>query len=196
MIDIGKLIQYIEPEAILYEILAPYKFSPATIRQVFESLISQPGKIFYSGTHKLVKDREAFILKKRNNISVESFTIHQEDSFIAYPLKMNVEVIKKEASFGIEKNSNILYADKNKVQYPLTIRRWHRGDWFIPFGMKGKKKISDYFTDQKYSLFDKEKAWLLCSGDDIVWIIGKRSDDRFKVDSSTTEVFKIQLTEN
>lgn len=196
MIDIRKLIQYIEPEAILYEILAPYKFNPATIRQVFESLVSQPGKIFYSETHKLVRDRGAFILKKRNNMSLESFTIHQEDSFVAYPLKMNVDVIKKEASFEIEKNSNILYLDKNKVQYPLTIRRWHQGDWFIPFGMKGKKKISDYFTDQKYSLFDKEEAWFLCSGDNIVWIIGKRSDDRFKVDSSTKEVLKIELVED
>lgn len=195
-IDLRKLIQYIEPEAVLYEILTPYKFNPATIRQIFESLISQPGKIFYSETHKLVRDRESFILKKRNNISVESFTIREEDSFITYPLKMNVEVIKKESPFEIEKNNNILYVDKNKVQYPLTIRRWRQGDWFIPFGMKGKKKISDYFTDQKYSLFDKEEAWLLCSGDDIVWIAGKRSDDRFKVDKSTTEVLKIQLDEN
>jgi tRNA(Ile)-lysidine synthase len=196
MIDIRKLVQYIEPEAVLYEILAPYKFSPATIRQVFESLISQPGKIFYSETHKLVRDRETFILKKRNNISVESFNIHREDSFIAYPLKMNIGVIKKGESFEIEKNSNILYVDKDKVQYPMTIRRWHQGDWFIPFGMKGKKKISDYFTDQKYSLFDKEEAWLLCSGDNIVWVIGKRPDDRFKVESSTKEVLKIQLVEN
>lgn len=195
-IDIRKLIQYIEPEAVLYEILTPYKFNPATIRQIFESLISQPGKIFYSETHKLVRDRESFILKKRNNISVESFTIREEDSSIAYPLKMNVEIIRKDVPFEIEKNNNILYVDKNKVQYPLTIRRWRQGDWFIPFGMKGKKKISDYFTDQKYSLFDKEEAWLLCSGDDIVWITGKRSDDRFKVDKSTTEVLKIQLVEN
>ncbi len=195
-IDIRKLIQYLEPEAVLYEILAPYKFNPATIRQIFESLISQPGKIFYSETHKLVRDRELFILKKRDNISVESFTIREEDSFIAYPLKMSIEVIKEGTPFEIEKNSNILYVDKKKVQYPLTIRRWHQGDWFIPFGMKGKKKISDYFTDQKYSLFDKEEAWLLCSGDDIVWIAGKRSDDRFKVDKSTTEVLKIQLVED
>lgn len=195
-IDIRKLIQYIEPEAVLYEILSPYKFNSATIRQVFESLISQPGKIFYSETHKLVRDRESFILKERNNISVESFTIRQEDSSISYPLKINVDTIKKDASFEIEKNSNILYVDKGKVQYPLTIRRWRQGDWFIPFGMKGKKKVSDYFTDQKYSLFDKEEAWLLCSGDDIVWIMGKRSDDRFKVDKSTFEVLKIQLTES
>lgn len=192
-IDIRKLVQYIEPEAVLFEILAPYKFNSATIRQIFESLISQPGKVFYSETYKLVRDRESFILKKRNNLSVESFMIHQDDSFISYPLKMNIETVRKDGPFEIEKNKDILYIDKDKIKYPLTIRRWHQGDWFIPFGMKGKKKISDYFTDQKYSLFDKEEAWLLCSGDDIIWIIGERSDERFKVSSTTSDVLKIQL---
>lgn len=192
-IDIRKLVQYIEPEAVLFEILAPYKFNSATIRQIFESLISQPGKVFYSETYKLVRDRESFILKKRNNLSVESFMIHQDDSFVSYPLKMNIESVKKDGTFEIEKDKDILYIDKDKIKYPLTIRRWHQGDWFVPFGMKGKKKISDYFTDQKYSLFDKEEAWLLCSGDDIIWIIGERSDERFKVSSTTSDVLKIQL---
>jgi tRNA(Ile)-lysidine synthase len=193
-IDIRKLVQYIEPAAILFEILSPYGFNSATIRQVFESLVSQPGKVFYTETHKLVRDRETFILKKRNNISIESFTIRQDDTFIAYPLKMNIEpIIKKGELFEGVKSKDILYIDKDKIKYPLTIRRWHRGDWFIPFGMKGRKKISDYFIDRKYSLFDKEEAWLLCSGEDIIWIIGERSDERFKVSSSTKEILKIQL---
>jgi len=192
-IDIRKLIQYIEPEAVLYEILSPYNFNSATIRQIFESLVSQPGKIFYSETHKLVRDREYYILKRINNLSLESFTISVEDTFVSYPLKMNIGSIKLGPSFELEKDKNILYADKEKLKFPLTIRRWHQGDWFVPFGMKGKKKVSDYFTDHKYSLFDKEEAWLLCSDDDIVWIIGERSDGRFKVTESTSEVIKIQL---
>lgn len=190
-IDIKKFVQYIEPEAVLYEILAPYGFNSSTIRQIFESLISQPGKVFYSDTHKLVRDRESYILKKINNLSVESFTIHPEDKIISYPLKMSVEEIILGANFEITKDKDTIYIDKDKISYPLSIRKWQQGDWFIPFGMKGKKKVSDYFTDRKYSLFDKEEAWLLCSGDDIVWVIGERSDERFKVDNSTKEVIKI-----
>lgn len=191
-IDIKRLVQYIEPEAVLYEILAPYGFNPSTIRQIFESLISQSGKVFYSDTYKLVRDRESYILKKINNLSVESFTIQEGDKIVSYPLKMTIEEIIPDEDFEIAKDKDILYVDKDKIGFPLSIRRWQQGDWFVPFGMKGKKKVSDYFTDRKYSLFDKEEAWLLCSGDNIVWIIGERSDDRFKVDNLTKKILKIK----
>ena len=195
-IDIKKLIQYIEPEAILHELLSPYKFNSATVSQIFESLISQPGKIFYSPTHKLIRDRDLFILKKKENLTVDSFVIHQDESVVAYPISMTIETIDKNESFVIEKNKNILYIDEQKITYPLIIRRWKQGDWFIPFGMKGKKKISDYFTDRKYNIFEKEEAWLLCSGDDIVWIIGERADDRFKIGTSTNKIIRMQVLDN
>ncbi|NDV96257.1 tRNA lysidine(34) synthetase TilS [Dysgonomonas sp. 521] len=192
-INIQTLVRYLEPEAILYELLSPYNFNTATVRQIFESLISQSGKVFYSETHKLVKDRELFLIKKRENLSLESFTIQQDETAISYPIPMAIETVKADESLTIEKDKNLLYLDKNKVTFPLTIRRWRRGDWFIPFGMKGKKKVSDYFTDRKYSLFEKEEAWLLCSGDNIIWVIGERSDERCKVDQSTKEVIRIQV---
>lgn len=195
-IDIKKLIQYIEPEAILYELLSPYKFNSATVSQIFESLISQPGKIFYSETHKLIRDRAHFVLKKREKLTVDSFTIHQDDSTIVYPVSMTIDMVEKNGDFAIEKNKNILYVDKDKINYPLIIRRWKQGDWFIPFGMKGKKKVSDYFTDQKYNIFEKEEAWLLCSGDDIVWIIGERSDERFKIETSTNKIIRMQVSDD
>ncbi len=194
-INIRTLIKYLEPEAILYELLAPYNFNTATVRQIFESIISQSGKIFYSDTHKLIKDREFFIIKKREKLSVDSFLIREEDRLMSYPLQLSIETIQIDNGFVIEKNKNILYLDKDKIKFPLTLRRWHQGDWFIPFGMKGKKKVSDYFTDQKFTLFEKEEAWLLCSENNIVWIVGERSDDRFKIDKSTTQILKIQITD-
>lgn len=194
-IDINKLIRYIEPEAILFEILFPFGFNSATIRQVFESLISQSGKIFYSETHKLVRDRDSYIIKERENLAVDSYTIHENDVTITFPVHISIQTILNNQDFVIEKNKNIIYLDKCKITYPLTIRRWRLGDWFVPFGMKGKKKISDYFTDEKYSIFDKEEAWLLCSGEDILWLIGERADDRFKIGTDTVEIVKIQLIE-
>ena len=74
----------------------------------------------------------------------------------------------------------------------MVLRKWRSGDWFIPFGMKGRKKLSDYFTDRKFSLKDKEDAWLLASGDDIVWIVGERNDDRFKISENTKQIISIE----
>lgn len=194
-INIVLLIQYIEPEAILYEILSPYGFNSATVRQIFESVISQSGKLFYSDTHELLKDRQYLVLKKKEGLSIDSFTIGEDMEQLSFPIQLKIEQTQVDGEFVIEANPNILYADLNKVKFPLTLRHWHQGDWFIPFGMKGKKKISDFFSDNKYSLFDKKEAWLLCSGDDIVWIVGKRSDNRFRIDNNTTQVLKITLEE-
>lgn len=192
-IDIGMLIQYAEPEAILYELLSPLGFNPTSIRQIFESIISQSGKIFHSPTHELLKDRGFFIIKKKESLVLESLTIHEEDTNVSHPIQLRFEKIAITKDFTIEKNPNILYVDAKKIKYPLTLRRWKIGDWFIPFGMKGKKKVSDFFTDQKMSLFDKENTWLLCSRDNIIWIVGKRPDNRYRVDSETTEVIRVSF---
>lgn len=190
-ISIGLLVQYVEPEAILFEILSPYGFNPATIQTVFESLLSQSGKTFHSATHELLKDRSFLILKKKEALTIDSFNINEGDRTITHPIHIRIEKTLINSDFAIERNTNILYLDAGKIIYPLTLRHWRQGDKFIPFGMKGKKKVSDYFSDHKFNLFDKDAAWLLCSGDDIVWIVGHRSDDRFKVDDKTTEVIKI-----
>ena len=76
---------------------------------------------------------------------------------------------------------------------PLKVTKWQEGDWFCPLGMTGKKKLSKYFKDEKMSLIDKEKTLILSSADDIVWIIGKRADDRFKITENTTNILKIEL---
>lgn len=190
-INISMLVQYLEPEAILFELLSPYGFNSATVRQIFESVISQSGKIFYSETHELLKDRGYLILKKKDNLKIERYNIHEDETTLSRPIHLKIERTPVNGDFSIEKNPDIIYIDADKLAYPLTLRKWRQGDWFMPFGMKGKKKVSDYFSDNKFSLFDKEAAWLLCSGDDIVWIIGHRSDERFKITDKTTEVVKI-----
>lgn len=190
-INIAALIQYMEPEAILFELLSPFGFNRATIHQILQSLVSQPGKVFYSETHELLKDRGYFILKKKNTLSVDSFSIKSEDKLLSHPIDLKIEEVQKTENFEIEKNHNIIYIDKGKLSYPLTLRKWRQGDKFVPFGMKGKKKVSDYFSDSKFSLFDKEKTWLLCSGNDIVWIVGHRADDRFRISTATSNIIKI-----
>lgn len=109
------------------------------------------------------------------------------------PVSLSIDIIDVGEKFNIDKNFSVLYLDYDKISTKLEIRKWKKGDWFIPFGMKGRKKMSDYFSDNKFTLFDKENAWILCSGEDIVWLIGHRSDDRFKITPSTKKAVKIVL---
>ena len=117
-----------------------------------------------------------------------------------------IETGQKEVKFPIKmsfcsvggsyvQTTNTIFVDEITLQFPLEIRKWQEGDWFYPQGMKGKKKLSKFFKDEKLSLIDKSQIWLLCSDNQIVWIIGKRQDDRFKVAAQTTKILQIQLQE-
>lgn len=191
-IKIEELLKLIEPEAILFEILSDYGFNSAVIKQVFESVDGIPGKKFYADEYMLVKDRESFIIDKiSENNEDEVFYINENNRSLTNPVKFKIELLANNPEFIIEKKNNILYLDKGKLKYPLILRRWQQGDWFIPFGMTGRKKLSDYFSDNKFSLLDKENVWVLCSGGDIVWLVGHRSDNRYRITEKTTEILKI-----
>lgn len=192
-IDIPKLLACIEPKAILFEILSKYGFNSANINQIFNSLEGISGKQFFSEDYQIVKDRDFLIISKINNSLEEVFTIDKSDRLLSHPISLQIDVVNKDANFKVERNPNIVYADYDKVSFPLKLRHWKQGDWFIPFGMKGRKKVSDYFSDNKFSLIDKKHCWLLCSQDDIIWIIGHRSDDRYKITNNTEKVLKISI---
>ena len=89
----------------------------------------------------------------------------------------------------------VAYFDYSKLSFPLTLRKWKEGDSFVPFGMKGRKKLSDYFSDHKFSRIEKLHTWLLCSGEDIIWIVGERSDNRFRLDETSTNVLIIKKSD-
>lgn len=193
-IDILKLMNYVEPKTILFEILHPLGFNSDVIEQIIESVDRESGKIFMSSdkSMKVVKDRDSLIISKVGDYFAVEYLIQKDEWLIEEPLKLKIEHIDIE-DFVIEKDKNILFVDTDKISYPLTLRRWQQGDWFIPFGMKGRKKLSDYFSDNKFSLVDKESSWLLCSDENIVWLVGHRSDDRYRVSRSTKSVLKITL---
>lgn len=192
-IDISALSKQKEPKTILFEILFPYGFNAPTVDNIYDSINSQSGKIFYSEGYQLIKDREVFILEPINDQPDTIYTLFEHETNIEEPCKMTFESFRKTSSFQLEQDPMTIYLDKDRLIYPLIIRKWKHGDKFIPFGMKGHKKVSDYFTDRKFSLVDKSNTWLLCSGDDIVWIIGERIDDRFKITNTTIEILKVTL---
>ena len=197
-INIAKLLDQIEPKAVLYELLSPYMFNSAAVDSIFNSLNGQSGKIFLSETHKIVKDRSFLFIEKieKGNKSDESHLINIDEigiTQISNPIILSIQVIDKAPDFSFNKSRNILYLDYDKLILPLTLRHWRQGDWFIPFGMNGRKKISDYFSDNKFSLIEKENTWLLCTQKgDIVSIIGHRSGERFKIDNETKKMIIIK----
>ena len=104
-----------------------------------------------------------------------------------------METVEVTPGFVIPKDKDTACLDADKLVQPLTVRKWRKGDKFVPFGMTGKKNISDYLTDRKYSLFQKENQYVVCSEDKIVWLVGERSDNRFRVTEDTRRVLIIQV---
>ena len=196
-INIDKLLHQVEPKAVLYELLSPYRFNTATVDSIFNSLNNQSGKVFLSEDYKIVKDRTFLFLEKilKGNKGDESYTISLDEAgvtLLSHPLVLSISIIDKKPNFSFANDRRIFYGDYYKLQQPLTLRRWRQGDWFIPFGMKGRKKVSDYFSDNKFSLIDKENTWLLCSENNIVWIVGHRGDNRYRVDDKTKKMIVIE----
>ncbi|SHF41002.1 tRNA lysidine(34) synthetase TilS [Dysgonomonas macrotermitis] len=193
VINIDILQEQVEPKTILFEILFPLGFNAPTVDNIYESINGQSGKVFYSANYEVVKDRNTFIIGSLANKTNRIYTLFENETETVEPVKLSLESFRKQKNLEIERNPDTVYLDKGKLAFPLIIRKWKKGDKFVPFGMKGRKKVSDYFTDRKFSLIEKENIWLLCSVDDIVWIIGERADDRFKITDKTIEVLKIDL---
>ena len=199
-IDINELRKAASPLSVLFELLTPYNFTPSTIEDISESIDSISGKVFFSDNisdfdkkkYRLIKDRNFFILDTVKGVynENESYLIEEGTTEINFPIQLKIRELI--SSDEIKYNRHFLYIDAEKVKYPFSLRRWKAGDWFIPFGMKGRKKLSDYFTDRKFSLRDKDDAWILTSGDDIVWIVSERNDDRFKITENTKTIIAIE----
>ena len=189
-INLTELIQLPNYNAYLYQWLEPLGFSDW--ESINDLATAQSGKQIHSQNHTLLKDRNFLIVfAKQESEKTTLFLIEKEQKEVKFPLKVkfcNVDDISNQAT-------NTIFVDEDKLQFPLVIRKWQEGDWFYPHGLNGKKKLSKFFKDEKYSLLDKSEAWLLCSNNQIVWIIGDRQDDRFKVTETTTKILKIKYSE-
>ncbi|MEG1545720.1 MAG: tRNA lysidine(34) synthetase TilS [Bacteroidaceae bacterium] len=174
------------PKALLFEILHPLGFNASQLNDVYCSLRGQSGKRFLSKEWSLIKDRTHLLLRSLNDDCSSELQLLQSTDKLPSFLSMSRRAFTSD--FIIPKDKNIACLDADKLHFPLSIRYWQQGDKFVPFGMKGKKKVSDYLTDRKYSLYDKERLFVLCSGEEIVWLVGERADNRFKVDETTREI--------
>jgi tRNA(Ile)-lysidine synthase len=186
----------LEPlSAWAFELLSPYGFNRSNLRDIINLGDAISGKEILSPTHRLIKDRDRLIIIPRSETSgTECYPVSAADlrHGISSPLTLSSEMTGKYPG-KFDESGNTAYLDPDKLHFPLMIRKWKKGDYFFPLGMTEKKKLSDFFIDSKFSRPEKESQWLLCSGNDIVWIIGKRIDERFKIKKDTIKVLMIKL---
>jgi tRNA(Ile)-lysidine synthase len=180
---------------ILYRLLKDYGFN---VEQTINILQAQnnkaKGKIFFSNDYKLLVEDKQLIIKERTDRSTESYNILESTREIEQPFKAEIVLLKKDDIKPEQlKDQSRAFLDKNKLSFPLVIRKWKKGDRFIPFGMTKQKLLSDFFIDQKMNRFEKEELWIMESAGKIIWIVGHRISENVKVDSSTKEVLMISL---
>lgn len=184
-IDIKKLKELPHTEALLYELLNGFGFNEWS--DVFHLLEAQTGKQVFSKTHRLLKNRGELILTEIADEKTDmEFTVSEKG--IDFPINLKIEETE---SVGNTRD-DFIYVPSQKLEFPLKIRKWRDGDVFYPYGMIGKKKLSKFFKDEKIPLSEKDKIWLLTSGEKIVWVIGYRMDDRFKVDEDAEKILRIE----
>lgn len=185
-LSIKALMQYPSPKTVLFELLKAFHFTPSSVDEIFLSLNKESGKLFFSSSHRLVKDRDCLLLSPLAAAGEkEVYFLTGEEGCWSGPIDLAFSRIVRIEELHIQKDKDIAYFDLDKLKFPLVLRHWQQGDWFVPFGMQGRKKLSDYFSDKKFSRLEKERVWLLCSGDEVIWIVGERSDNRFRVECAT-----------
>jgi tRNA(Ile)-lysidine synthase len=174
--SIAKINELSNPKAYVYPLLKAYNFT--AWNDIYKLLSAQSGKQIFSKTHRLLKDRDFLILSARNlsTSPEDKFWVEENALEILNPIHLIFEDTHQKS---IE-NRHTIYVDKCVLKYPLIVRKWQNGDYFYPLGMQGKKKLSKYFKDQKFSLLEKENTWLLCTAEnEIIWVINHRQDKRF-----------------
>jgi tRNA(Ile)-lysidine synthase len=198
LINIQAVVDSPAPSSLMYELLTPYNFKKSKIEYIFRRRNEEPGAIYSSSTHDLLRDRTEWIIKKKGGNRDETFEIAEfgtekgSVAFADFVLNWKINPLISEKI----NDNNIACFDYDKITFPLHLRHWRDGDYLYPSGMEGKKKkLSKYFKDLKINRFDKDKIWLICNAgeEEIIWVTGLREDERFKVDDTTKKVLQLEI---
>ncbi len=181
-------LQRLQPiKAYLYGLFNAYGFT--AWNDIEHLLTAMSGKEVRSKTHRMLKDRDDLLLGPIPIPSQDSYNIDETITEIKTPIALSIVPVDLISATA----PDVLYVDKETLKYPLVLRKWEKGDYFYPLGMKGRKKLAKFFKDEKMDLISKENQWVLCSDNRIVWVVGKRADERFKITSKTKQILKISL---
>ena len=176
---------------LLFEWLRQYGFNTDQCHFIYDAIGTGVGNQYCSATHRLVIGRDELQLSEIKEKKDDEIQIGIGEEEILSPFHLFFSKLERTADFIIDKSPEVAQLDYNKLSFPLTLRHWLYGDRFHPLGMKGSKLLSDFFVDQKFTEYQKQNVWLLVSaGGDILWVVGYRMDDRFKITDDTKTVFE------
>jgi tRNA(Ile)-lysidine synthase len=190
-IAVNKIKHLVPLDTIVYEIFSPFGFTAAQTGELKKLFIAHTGSFMQSPTHRVLKNRDWLLIDPLHEISSSVYVIEKDQS--------SVSVVDKTICISMHENSSMLSAaaneawlDASKLEFPLLVRPWKNGDYFYPLGMKKKKKISKFLIDQKLSKTEKESQYVIESAKKIIWVVGRRIDDRFKVLPHSKEILQLK----
>lgn len=193
-IPVLKLLKQEALQSVVYTLFKPFGFGTAQIPEIISLLHADTGRYLVSSTHRVLRNRKWLIISPVFLTTIQHIVVGEEESAVSWEAG-SIQLQRIVAStLSIENNSQIALLDAKKIRFPLLIRKWKAGDYFYPLGMQKKKKLSRFFIDRKLAISEKEKVWIIESNKKIIWIIGQRIDDRFKLSANSTEVLKIIWT--
>ena len=206
MISLPALLSTNHWRYLLYYILQPYGFNSAILESIEDLLDSDrtiSGKRFESNTHVLYTERDSLVVRPISDHCLSDIVVRGEGVYNLNGVRWQVQVVEKTSDFSLKQPIGTVIMDADKMAFPFVCRPWRQGDWFVPFGLKGRKKISDLFADLKFTQADKSKALMIvdCRGDfaenqNVAGVLGYRIDDRYKVDNTTTNIIMITILNN
>jgi tRNA(Ile)-lysidine synthase len=190
--NIARLKPMLPNKTIIYELFSPFGISGRNLKDLIKIIGGRTGGQLFTPTHRIIKNRKEIIVSVMSDPENQSYIAGSIIELKKGPGISTAMITAITKSFRIPSGSGTACLDSDIVTFPLVIRKWQPGDFFYPFGMKQKKKLSDYFADRKYSRLDKEKVLILESGGKIVWIVGDRIDNRFRISDSTKKALVLK----
>jgi tRNA(Ile)-lysidine synthase len=187
-----QLTQFLGNKTIIYELFRPYGITNNNLNDLYKIFRGRTGKQLFTSTHRILKNRQEIIIAAIKEEKNDLYSINNVSDLKNICGIISARIVKKTSNFSIPMDCAIACIDLEKVSFPLIIREWRAGDYFYPYGMKQKKKLSDYLTDRKFSRFDKEKLRVMESAGKIVWLIGEKIDNRFRITEFTENILIIE----
>ena len=181
-------------KTIAFEIIKEFGFTTSQTDEVLLLLDSESGRYVASPTHRIIRNRDWLIIAPQKTDAAGFILIEKADANVLYKEgHIEIEHATVNGSFSIPQSLDEALLNAAEITFPLILRPWKQGDYFYPLGMMKKKKLARFFIDQKLSTTDKEKIWVIESNKKILWVVGHRIDERFKVTAATKQVLRLQV---